>query len=72
MNDPWDEQKTLKYRDHDLVLDDIREVDFLIIKSQASKAYVETNESNQSKLIISAFMGFLTSKGYRISKKDTK
>lgn len=69
MSDPAEEQRREKYRHHDLVPADIKELDFLHIKSSAIRKFVNTPESDQVKLIVSSFMDYLTSKGYRIMKK---
>lgn len=68
---PWEQQKKEKYRDHDLVVEDIKDRDFISIKGHAIKAFVDTKESDQTKLIVTAFLGFLTSNGYRITKKES-
>lgn len=70
MKQEWEKQKELKFRDHDIALEDIPELDFLQMKSTSIKTFVETRESCQVKIITSAFMGYLTSKGYRIIKKE--
>lgn len=70
MDSPWENQRKLKYRDHDIVLEDIKDLDFTIIKGTAIRNFVESRESDQVKLIIGSFMGYLTSKGYRVTKKE--
>lgn len=70
MDHPWEVQKARKYRDHDLSVDDMTTFDFLNIKDRAIHDIVNTVESDQTKLIISAFMGFLTKKGFRITKEN--
>lgn len=70
MADAWDEQQKLKYRDHDLSVEDMKEIDFIMIKNRAVSDFVETRENDQAKLIIMSFMGFMTSRGYRIVKKE--
>jgi hypothetical protein len=72
IDEPWDVQKREKYRDHDLPLEDISERDFLHIRGFAIRDFVETRDSDSVKLIVSSFMSFLTSKGYRIIKKEIK
>ena len=67
--EPWDEQKSTKYELHDLVLSDMKDIDFVMIKSAAIRALVDTKEDDQVRAIVSAFMGHLTSKGFRIVKK---
>jgi hypothetical protein len=70
MSDPVVQQRARKYRDHDLVIEEIKELDFIRIKDAAIRDFVGTKESGQVKLIVDAFMGYLTSKGFRIVKKE--
>lgn len=70
MDKPWEEQRNRKYRDHDLTIEDLSDSAFNLIKSDAIKSFVETHESNQSRAIVAAFMGYLTSQGFRIVKKE--
>lgn len=72
MDEIWDQQKKAKYRDHDLVVEDLKLRDIDTVRSAATRSFIETRESDNVTLIISAFMGFLTSQGYRIVKKETK
>jgi hypothetical protein len=67
---PWDKEREQKYRDHDLPLEDLKPRDIEAVRGAAITGFTRTPESDNVKLIISAFMGFLTSKGYRITKKD--
>jgi hypothetical protein len=72
MSDQAEEQRREKYRHHDLVTSDIKELDFVYIKSNAIRKFVNSAESDQVKLIVSSFMDYLTSNGFRITKKETK
>jgi len=67
-----EKQRRQKYRDHDLSIDDLTQVDFAMIKNAAIKNFIETRRSDNAELIIESFMGFLTSKGFRIIKKESK
>lgn len=69
-DEPWDAQRKAKYRDHDLVIEDVREGDFEAIRSSAVRSFIETRGSDNVRLICQAFMGYLTSKGYRITKEN--
>lgn len=64
----WEKQVRMKYEKHDLLIDEISEIDFLELKRLALKKFVEENKSEQVPLIVEAFMGYLTSKNFRIVK----
>ena len=68
--DPWEIQHQLKYRDHDITQEELSEIDVELIRHRAIKDFVETQEGDRVRLLISSFMGYLTGKGYRIIKKD--
>jgi predicted metal-dependent TIM-barrel fold hydrolase len=61
-----------KYRYHDIHLEDISDHDFSQIKSQGISLLVNTAHNSQVPVIVEAFMGYLTSKGYRITKQEEK
>lgn len=65
----WEEQHDERYRHHDLAAEDISIYDVLTVKGVAIRNFVETRESDGTRLTIEAFMGYLTSKGYRITKE---
>lgn len=60
----------VKYKQHDIHIEDISDYDFNLIKSQGISMLVNTHRTSQVPVIIEAFMGYLTSKGYRITKKE--
>ena len=66
-----EKQRRLKYRDHDLVLDDLKPMDFETIRGAAIRGFVETKRGDRVELLVEAFMGFLTARGYRIVKKES-
>jgi len=61
-------QTKVRYRDHDLHKDDIPEIDYIWLNSNAVKNFVYTAENNTTKIVVSTFMDYLTSKGFRIVK----
>lgn len=69
MADEARKQRELKYRDHDIHKSDISAADYVKIKSDAIRSFVDTAESDQVRLIVDSFMGYLTSQGYRIIKE---
>lgn len=66
---PWDIERDFKYRDHDITVDDINVNDINSIKGIAVRGFVDTKEADGAKLVIAAFMGYLSQNGYRIIKK---
>ena len=66
--EPWDKQEKAKYAEHDLSIEDFKLSDFDAVRSQAVRDFRETKQSDNVALIVASFMGFLTSKGYRIVK----
>ncbi len=71
-NSEAEKQRKFKYRDHDVCVEDLSELELLIIKGNAVKEFVTERESDQVKLIIASFLGHLTTKGYKIIKKEHK
>lgn len=69
MANEWEEQKKQKYRDHDLVIEEIPKSDIASIKGVAIMNFVNTSEADAATLTISAFMGYLTQNGFRIVKE---
>lgn len=69
--EPWEIQHERKYRDHDLPVEDLTRSDFDSVRSASHQIFRETPESDNVKIIVSAFIGLLTAKGYRITKKET-
>jgi len=67
--EPWELQHERKYRDHDFIEEDLTEFALQTIREIAVKEFVGTRESDNVKLSICAFMGYLTSKGFRITKE---
>lgn len=65
----WEEQQEAKYRDHDLSLEDLPNHDVEGIKGTAVRNFVNSREADGTRLTISAFMDYLTSKGFRIVRK---
>lgn len=65
-----DVQIKLKYCDHDFAIEDLKSLEIDKIRSQAIRGFVETQDSDNVSLIIKSFMGYLTSKGFRITKKE--
>lgn len=68
-DEPWEAQRKIKYEHHDLALEDIDRFDLVNMKSMAIRDFVRTVECDAAVLTISAFMGYLTQKGYRIVKE---
>lgn len=66
---PWEEERRRKYEFHDLPAADITDHDYSLIRSSAVKGYVQTPERDNVKLIVSAFLDFLASRGYRVTKE---
>lgn len=66
-----EKQRRQKYRDHDLVTEDLKPMDLETIRGGAIRGFVETRKSDNVELIVDSFMSFLTSRGYRIVKKET-
>lgn len=64
----WELAAEEKVRDHDLHPSEIDQWDIANIKGIAIRNFVETRESDGTVLTIQAFMGYLTSKGFRITK----
>lgn len=71
MSEQAEKQRALKYRDHDLPIEDISDLDIETVRGAAIRAFSETKEGDRVKLIVSSFLGYLTSKGYRIVKQET-
>lgn len=65
-----EKQRRQKYLHHDLVVSDINSRDLMLIKDRAIKDFVNTAESDNARLIIDAFMGYLTQHGFRIKRED--
>lgn len=65
----WERQHKQKYRDHDIAPEELSLRDIDRVRESAQQAFVQTKESDNVRLIVNSFMGFLTSKGYRITKK---
>lgn len=70
MSEEADKQRALKYRDHDLPIEDIPSRDVETIRGFAVRDFVTSRENDQVKLIVNAFLGYLTSHGYRVVKKE--
>lgn len=68
-DEPWDAQNKLKYEHHDLPFADLVIDDFYAIRSLAHQKFTRTNETDNVKLIVDAFVDLLTKKGYRIVKE---
>lgn len=69
-DEPWDQQRKIKYQHHDIAIADISDLDALIIKGQAVHCLVNTKENDNVRAIIDAFMGHLAAKGFRIVTKE--
>lgn len=66
MMNEGEKQQALKYRDHDLSIEDLSAYDIEMIRGQAIRNFVETRESDRVALIVASFLSFLTSKGFRV------
>lgn len=66
---PWEQQRRFKHRYHDIAVEDIPRLEIEFMRGDAAKEFVETRESDNVKLIIGVFLGYLTSKGYRVVKQ---
>lgn len=66
-----EKQRRQRYKDHDLPIEDIPRRDIDHVRELAIRDFVETRDSDNVKLIIASFLGYLTSKGYRVVKKET-
>lgn len=64
----WEIEEEQKYRDHDFLISQLDDCDLANIKGIAVRNFVETREADGAKLAIAAFMGYLTNKGFRITK----
>lgn len=67
--EPWEKERKEKYRDHDIVQADISDLEVEVMRGRAIQDFAQTRESSNVRLITSAFMGYLTSKGFRIVKE---
>lgn len=67
---PAEKQRREKYKDHDIVASDLKDVDCAAIRDQAISNIVHSKENDNVRLIVDAFMGFLARRGYRITKGE--
>ena len=63
-------EKELKYCIHDIHVSDLTERDLIEIKDLATQNYVKGAETNTHKLLFSAFLAILHSKGYKVVKNE--
>jgi hypothetical protein len=68
MKSPAELQREQKYAHHDWHLDELTVWDHGVIRATAVKEFVNSKKSDNITVVIEAFLIYLTSKGYRITK----
>lgn len=65
---PWEQQKRLKYGNHDFAIEDLTDLDLEIIRSNSIANFTKTKETSVIKSTIRAFMVYLNRNNLKITR----